>query len=53
MTFLLNAGKIQDSGMFIQQWPNILGCDIAGEVSEVGSEVQRFKKGDRVFAYVP
>ena len=40
--------KIQDYGMFIQKWPTILGCDIAGEVAEVGEGVTAFKKGDRV-----
>ncbi|CAJ2500897.1 Uu.00g037500.m01.CDS01 [Anthostomella pinea] len=40
--------KIQDSGMYIQKWPMILGCDVAGEVTEVGDNVKRFKKGDRV-----
>jgi len=40
---------MQSSGVFVQQWPAILGCDVAGEVHEVGSEVRgRFKIGDRV-----
>ena len=40
---------MQSSGVFVQQWPAIFGCDVAGEVYEVGSEAQeRFKKGDRV-----
>lgn len=42
--------KIQDTGMFIPQWPTIVGEDIAGEVVEAGSSVTRFKKGDRVTA---
>ena len=39
---------MQDHGVFVQQWPPIFGCDVAGEVYEVGLEVQRFKKGDGV-----
>jgi hypothetical protein len=39
---------MQDSGIFVQQWPAIFGCDVAGEVYEVGPDTQRFKKGDRV-----
>lgn len=41
---------MQDSGVFVQQWPAIFGCDVAGEVYEVGPgpDTQRFKNGDRV-----
>ena len=39
---------MQDAGVFVQQWPTVIGCDIAGEVYEVGSHVDRFRKGDRV-----
>lgn len=42
---------MQDAGVFVQQWPAIFGCDVAGTVHQVGSEVQRFKKGDRVIGY--
>ena len=42
--------KIQESGYFIKKWPAVLGCDIAGEIYEVGADVKRFKKGDRVIA---
>lgn len=42
--------KVQDSGAFIQNWPMVLGEDIAGQVVEVGDGVTHVKKGDRVIA---
>lgn len=42
--------KIQDSGFYVQNYPNVLGTDVAGEVIEVGSNVKNVKKGDRVLA---
>jgi NADPH:quinone reductase-like Zn-dependent oxidoreductase len=42
------AGHMQDHGVFVQQWPSIFGCDVAGEVYETGEGVDSFKKGDRV-----
>lgn len=39
---------MQDAGIFVQEWPSVLGSDVAGEVFEVGTAITRFKKGDRV-----
>jgi len=40
---------MQDVGVFVQQWPAIMGCDVSGEVYKVGVDAsRRFKKGDRV-----
>lgn len=44
--------KIQDSGMFVKEFPFVLGCDVAGEVYETGANVTKFKKGDRVTAHL-
>jgi len=43
---------MQEHGVFVQQWPAAFGCDVAGEVHEVGPSVVRFQKGDRVIGYV-
>ncbi|KAF9037648.1 chaperonin 10-like protein [Panaeolus papilionaceus] len=41
--------KIQKFGVYVEQYPAILGSDIAGDVEEVGEGVTEFNKGDRVF----
>ncbi|KAF2714687.1 GroES-like protein [Pleomassaria siparia CBS 279.74] len=43
--------KIQDFGIFLQKYPNVLGTDVAGEIHEVGEGVKNFKKGDRVLGH--
>ncbi|KAF2150276.1 putative quinone oxidoreductase [Myriangium duriaei CBS 260.36] len=37
-------------GVFVQQWPAVIGCDVAGEVHDVGAGVS-FLKGDRVIGH--
>ncbi|KAF2086485.1 GroES-like protein [Saccharata proteae CBS 121410] len=43
--------KIQDYGLFLQKYPNILGEDVAGTIEEVGEGVTRLQKGQRVIAH--
>ncbi len=38
------------SGLFKPKFP-VLGCEFAGIVEETGTEVTKFKKGDRVFGF--
>ncbi|KAK7705737.1 hypothetical protein SLS57_009936 [Botryosphaeria dothidea] len=45
--------KIQDFGIIIQKYPNILGLDVTGVVVEVGPGVTRFEKGQRIVATSP
>ncbi|KAK7628012.1 chaperonin 10-like protein, partial [Phyllosticta citricarpa] len=43
--------KVQDLGIYLQKYPNIIGCDFAGVVEDVGAGVTRFKKGQRVISF--
>lgn len=44
--------KVRSRGTFYpQEMPAILGCDGAGIVQEIGSEVTKFKPGDEVYFY--
>jgi NADPH:quinone reductase-like Zn-dependent oxidoreductase len=43
--------KIQHYGFHITSWPMVVGCDVSGEVIEVGSDVKHLQKGDRVIAH--
>lgn len=40
--------KIQQWGILVEEYPSILGSDIAGTVEELGEAVTGFAKGDRV-----
>ena len=40
-----------ETGFMIKQYPAVIGHDLAGEVTDVGSSVARFKKGDRIIGH--
>lgn len=44
--------KIQKYGFGIENFPSVLGTDIAGEVAELGEGVTQFAVGDRVYVTV-
>ena len=41
--------KIQKYGMLIDEYPVVVGSDIAGDFEDVGPGVTGFLKGDRVY----
>ncbi|KAI7151192.1 hypothetical protein KC316_g15344 [Hortaea werneckii] len=41
---------IQRTGLIIDNYPAVIGCDCAGEIVRTGSDVTRFQPGDRVLA---
>ncbi|KAG0694259.1 chaperonin 10-like protein [Suillus ampliporus] len=43
--------KVKEAGLFLTDYPAILGVDIAGIVEEVGEGVENFRKGDKVLAH--
>ncbi|EME83502.1 uncharacterized protein MYCFIDRAFT_188491 [Pseudocercospora fijiensis CIRAD86] len=43
---------IQSAGVIQENFPGIIGCDLAGEAVSVGSDIKKFKAGDQVIAAV-
>ncbi|GAB1738368.1 hypothetical protein NU219Hw_g3179t1 [Hortaea werneckii] len=41
---------IQRTGVIIDDYPAVIGCDCAGEIVRTGQDVTRFQPGDRVLA---
>ena len=41
---------VQEEATFELNYPNVLGLDVAGEIVEVGKDVDEFKIGQRVIA---
>ena len=42
--------KIQELGLWITEFPTILGCEAAGTLEKLGEGISGFAKGDRVWA---
>lgn len=42
--------QMRDMGVFIESYPTVVGCDVAGVVHAVGRKVTAFQAGDRVAA---
>ena len=45
--------KIHKYGFLVENFPAVLGIDLAGDVEEVGEGVTTFVKGDRVYVASP
>lgn len=45
--------KMQAYDFYITNYPAIEGCDMAGRIVEVGSNIKHLKVGDRVLAHGP
>ncbi|MEC4686142.1 MAG: NAD(P)-dependent alcohol dehydrogenase [Nitrospirota bacterium] len=50
--FKIRRGELKLFTGIIKPWVKILGFDIAGEVVEVGKRVEKFRKGDQVYALI-
>lgn len=40
--------KVKDYGLFVNEYPAVVGSDGAGTIEEVGEGVVQWKKGDKV-----
>ncbi|QIW98717.1 hypothetical protein AMS68_004235 [Peltaster fructicola] len=45
----VDAG-IQNAGIIVEEFPSVIGVDMAGEVTAIGADVEHLKVGDRVLA---
>jgi NADPH:quinone reductase-like Zn-dependent oxidoreductase len=52
LSIALNPGnwKQREYDVVIDEYPAVLGCDVAGVVEELGEGAEGFKKGDKVYA---
>lgn len=40
---------VQETGLWVEEFPTILGCEAAGTVEELGEGVSGLSQGDRVY----